>query len=62
LYFNNPNKKYIAFLEQDNKENKIEVKNLDDIYSHSDALIQTALRHNNKFGKDKGKSENDGKE
>jgi hypothetical protein len=53
LYFNNPAKKYIALFGQDGKENKVEIKNLDDIYSHSEALIQTALWHSGRFGKDK---------
>ncbi|MCL2102124.1 MAG: type I restriction endonuclease [Fibromonadales bacterium] len=57
LYFNNPAKKFIALFGQDSKENKIEIKTLDDIYLHSDALIQTALWHNSRFGKDKGGSQ-----
>ncbi len=57
LYFNNPSKKYIALFGQDGKESKTELKNLDDIYSHSDALIQIALWHNSRFGKDKSEGE-----
>jgi len=53
LYFNNPAKKYIALFGQDGKENKFEIKSLDDIYNHSEALIQTTIWHSNRFGKDK---------
>lgn len=53
LYFNNPNKKYIMlFVGQEGKETKIEVKTLDDIYNHSETLIQIALAHTNKKNTD----------
>lgn len=43
LYFT-PNKKSIAFIDNDKKETRHELSKLDDIFSHSDKLIQTALQ------------------
>ncbi|WP_460470212.1 type I restriction endonuclease [Emticicia fontis] len=41
LYFNNPNKKYIATFDADKKELKAEIKTLDDIYGQSNELEKT---------------------
>jgi hypothetical protein len=57
LYFNNPAKKYMALFGQDGKDSRVEIKNLDDIYNYSDAIIQAALWHSSKFAKDKNSEE-----
>jgi len=46
LYFN-ANKKYLVFLNEDKKEVKNEIKSLDDIFNHSETLINVVQNHEN---------------
>ncbi len=49
LYLNSQAKRYIGILSGlENKETKLEIKTVDDIYSHADALIQTVINLDNK--------------
>lgn len=49
LYLNSQAKRYIGiFSGLENKETKLEIKTVDDIYSHADALIQTVINLDNK--------------
>jgi len=45
LYFNGK-KKYIAFLDESKKEQKIEIQSLDDIFTHSDLFLSNAEKIN----------------
>ncbi len=43
----NANKKYLVFLNEDKKEVKNEIKSLDDIFNHSETLINVVQNHEN---------------
>lgn len=45
MYFNNPNNKRIAFLDENRKDHRIPISSLDDIYNLSEDLIACAKRH-----------------
>lgn len=47
LYFNNQNKKYLALLDENKKESKIEINSLNEIYEHAEALISIIDRYEN---------------
>jgi predicted type IV restriction endonuclease len=43
LYLNS-SKKYLGFIEENNKESKVEITNLDEIYNYSDRLLNSIYR------------------
>jgi hypothetical protein len=45
LYLNSPTNKQIAFIGEDKKEIKHKIESLDEIYNHSDSLINSASKH-----------------
>jgi hypothetical protein len=42
------NKKFITLFDEAKKESKVEIQSLDDIYTHADMLINTALSYDTK--------------
>ncbi len=46
LYLNSPTKKYIGLFDSDKKENKVEIKSLDDIYEYGTQLVSTLSYYN----------------
>lgn len=53
LYLNSQAKRHIGiFSGLENKETKLDIKTVDDIYSHADALIQTVINLDNKQKKE----------